>query len=114
MSAQCLFCKIAKGEIPAQKIFENDNVLGFVDIHPQARVHLLFVHKKHSENIAEMSTHDHTIAQVFKAIAEYTQDNELHSAGYRVVVNQGADAGQTVFHTHFHVLGGESLGHFGR
>ncbi|MFA6238366.1 MAG: HIT domain-containing protein [Bacteriovorax sp.] len=114
MSANCLFCKIASGEIPSQKIFENDHVFGFVDIHPQAKVHLLFVHKNHTGNINEMSNNDQSIAQVFKGIAEYTNSNELHKEGFRVVTNQGRHSGQTVFHTHFHVVGGEALGHFGR
>lgn len=114
MSATCLFCKISKGEIPAQKIFENEHVFGFVDIHPQAKTHLLFVHKTHTDNIIEMSKDDHSIAQVYRAIAEYTQTNDLHTKGFRVVTNHGPHAGQTVFHTHFHVVGGESLGRFGR
>ena len=114
MSANCLFCKIAKGEIPAQKIFENDHVTGFVDIHPQAKIHLLFVHKKHTANINEMSGDPESLAQIFQAITDYTKGSELNKNGYRVVTNQGPDAGQTVFHTHFHIVGGEALGHFGR
>ena len=114
MSDNCLFCKIGKGVIPSQKIFENENVFGFVDIHPQAKTHLLFVHKKHTVNINEMSADPESVGQVFAAITEYTQDRELSKHGYRIVTNMGTDAGQTVFHTHFHVLGGESLGHFGR
>lgn len=114
MSAKCLFCRIAKGEIPSQKVFENEHVFGFVDIHPQAKIHLLFVHKKHTNNINEMCSDEHSIAQLFQGIAEYTKTNDLHREGFRVVTNQGTDAGQTVFHTHFHVLGGEGLGHFGR
>jgi histidine triad (HIT) family protein len=114
MSANCLFCKIAKGEISAQKVFENEHVFGFVDIHPQAKIHLLFVHKKHTANINEMSGDPEAIAQMFHGIAEYTKGQELSKNGYRIVTNQGPDAGQTVFHTHFHIVGGEALGHFGR
>lgn len=114
MSAKCLFCKIANGEIPSNKIFENENVIGFVDIHPQAKIHLLFVHKKHTDNINEMSVDDHSIAQLFRGIAEYTSSNDLHKEGFRIVTNLGPNAGQTVFHTHFHVVGGEMLGRFGR
>ena len=114
MSANCLFCKIAKGIIPAQKVFENEHVFGFVDIHPQAKIHLLFVHKKHTENINEMSGDPDSIAQMFQGIADYTKGGELSKNGYRIVSNQGLNAGQSVFHTHFHVLGGEALGHFGR
>jgi histidine triad (HIT) family protein len=114
MSSSCLFCKIINGEIPATKIFENESVLGFVDIHPQAKTHLLFLHKKHTANINEMSTDELSLAQVFKAITEYTNSNNLNEEGFRVVVNQGKNGGQTVFHTHFHVVGGEPLGRFGR
>jgi histidine triad (HIT) family protein len=114
MSTKCLFCRIAKGEIPSQKVFENEHVYGFVDIHPQAKVHLLFIHKKHTQNINEMSGDAQSIGQVFQAIAEYTKSNDLHREGFRVVTNQGLDAGQTVFHAHFHLVGGEALGHFGR
>lgn len=114
MSSSCIFCKIAKGEIPSKKVFENENVFGFVDLHPQAKIHLLFVHKKHTENINEMSSEDQHLGQVFQGIAEYTKSNDLHREGFRIVTNQGPDAGQTVFHTHFHVLGGEKLGRFGK
>lgn len=114
MGDNCLFCKIGKGLIPSQKIFENENVFGFVDIHPQAKTHLLFVHKNHTENINEMSGDPKSLVQVFEAITEYTHGIELSKKGFRIVTNMGADAGQTVFHTHFHLLGGEALGHFGR
>ena len=109
----CLFCKIADGEIPSNKVFENDKVMGFVDLHPQAKDHLLFVHKSHSTNINEMSDDALNISDVFKAISEFTKSNNLSKNGFRIVTNSGAHAGQTVFHTHFHVLGGEPLGHFG-
>ena len=113
MSDNCLFCKISKGEIPSKKVFENENVFAFEDIHPQAKIHLLFVHKKHTANINEMSADGESIAAIFRAINEYTQDKALSREGFRVLTNSGPDAGQTVFHTHFHVVGGESLGHFG-
>ncbi len=114
MSENCLFCKIGTGAIPSQKIFENEKVFGFVDIHPQAKTHLLFVHKTHTSNINDMSKDSTAIAEVFQAIAEYTKDKDLSTDGFRVVTNLGPNAGQTVFHTHFHVVGGEPLGHFGR
>jgi histidine triad (HIT) family protein len=114
MSDNCLFCKISKGEIPSKKIFENEHVFGFEDIHPQAKVHLLFVHKTHTAHINEMSKDVKAIGEIFKAIAEYTHDKPLSTEGFRVVTNLGPNAGQTVFHTHFHVVGGEPLGHFGR
>ncbi|MDO9183729.1 MAG: HIT domain-containing protein [Bacteriovorax sp.] len=114
MSSNCLFCKISSGEIPSQKIYEDEHVFGFVDIHPQAKIHLLFLHKKHTANINEMSTDPKAIAQMFHGIAEYSKSCDLATNGFRVVTNLGADGGQSVFHTHFHILGGEPLGHFGR
>ncbi len=112
--SDCLFCKIIKGEIPSKKVFENEHVYAFQDIHPQAKVHLLFLHKIHSANINEMSKDSTSIGEIFKAIAEYTQDKPLSTDGFRVVTNLGPHSGQTVFHTHFHVVGGEPLGLFGR
>jgi histidine triad (HIT) family protein len=114
MSVNCLFCKIVKGEIPSQKIFDNEHVTGFVDIHPQAKIHMLFVHKTHTADINEMSKDSISIAEVFQAIASYTKENGMTEKGFRVVTNLGADAGQTVFHTHFHLVGGEPLGRFGK
>ena len=111
----CLFCGIVRRQIPSKKVFENDVVLGFEDISPMAKKHLLFIHKKHSTNISEM-VGDNTayLADVFEAVCSYTRDEKLDLTGFRIVVNQGKDAGQTIFHTHFHLLAGEKLGSFGR
>lgn len=113
MSENCLFCKIVKGEIPATKIHESEKVVGFVDIHPQAKKHYLFVHKNHTANINEMCADVQSLGDVYQAIAEFTKKEQLDQSGFRVVTNLGKHAGQTVFHTHFHVVGGEPLGHFG-
>jgi histidine triad (HIT) family protein len=111
----CLFCKIFKGEIPSNKVFESDNVIGFRDLHPQAKDHVLFIHKNHNANIAEMASSDpEDIIEVIRAITRFAKESGLEKTGVRIVSNSGPDAGQTIFHTHFHVLGGEQLGHFGR
>ncbi len=107
----CIFCKIMMGQIPCKKAFENDDVLAFHDLHPLARHHVLFIHKKHTANVNGMSTV--AVGQVFTAIKAYTAGTELEKGGFRVVTNLGPDAGQTVHHTHFHVLGGEKLKGFG-
>ena len=107
----CLFCKIISGEIPSTKVYEDKNVFGFVDIHPQASEHYLFIHKEHSTNVNEMNS-DH-IAQVFAAIKIFTEERGLAKTGFRIVTNQGQHGCQTVFHTHFHILGGEQLSSFG-
>ena len=107
----CLFCKIIKGEIPSEKVFENENVYAFKDIAPMAKEHYLFISKTHSKNVNEMSAQQ--IQEIFAAIKEFTQSHSLEENGFRVVTNINQHGGQTVFHTHFHVLGGEQLRAFG-
>lgn len=110
----CLFCKIFKREIPADVVYEDNNVLGFKDINPQAKTHLLFIHKTHSENINHMiRLSSSQLNQVFSAIEKYTNENGIEDKGFRLVTNVGAEAGQSVFHTHIHLLAGEKLGRFG-
>lgn len=111
----CLFCKIIAGEIPSKKVFENEDVLAFEDINPLAKQHLLFISKNHTTNVNEMTSQSGAdILKVFSAINEFTTSNELSKDGFRVVTNLGQHGCQSVFHTHFHVLGGEQLGSFGR
>lgn len=113
--SDCLFCKIIKGEIPSKKVFENELVFAFEDIHPMAKIHHLFIHKKHTHDINSLIGNDpDQVKDVYHAIKEWTESTELKKNGFRVVTNCGPDAGQTVFHTHFHVLGGEKLGRFGK
>lgn len=112
--SDCLFCKIVKGEIPATKIYEDDKVVGFKDLRPQAAIHQLFIHKNHTKNLNDLVSKEPSQAsEILGAIARYADQEKLVEPGYRVVTNIGPNAGQTVFHTHFHLLGGESLGHFG-
>ena len=110
----CLFCKILKNEIPSEKVFENENVYAFKDIYPQAKEHYLFIHKAHTSNINDMADHQtEHVGDIFRAISIFTKEQNLVENGFRVVTNCGPDAGQTVFHTHFHVLGGGPLAGFG-
>lgn len=111
----CLFCKIAKGEIPSTKVYEDDKVLAFKDIAPVAKTHVLFIHKGHSKNLTEMmnGSADH-LTDVFAAIASWTKEQGLDEQGYRLVNNCGESAGQTVFHTHFHIISDSKLGSFGK
>lgn len=112
--SDCIFCKIVEGKIPSTKIFENANVIGFKDLRPQARVHQLFIHKRHSNDINELSKSDPTqLSDLFEAMRLYSEEEGLTKDGFRIVTNLGPNAGQTVFHTHFHLLAGEPLGHFG-
>jgi histidine triad (HIT) family protein len=114
MEGITIFEKIINRQIPAEIVYEDENVLAFRDIYPQAPIHLLFIHKEKTTNAIEMAQKksDHLIA-IFNAIAEYAKQNKLDQAGLRIVSNVGSDGGQTVFYTHFHVLAGTKLKGFG-
>lgn len=112
--SDCLFCKFVSGELETGKVYEDEHVLGFKDIYPQAKEHYLFIAKEHTQNINELvSKNPEDIARVYQAISKFTQEKKLDQSGFRVVTNLGKHGGQTIFHTHFHVLGGEQLSHFG-
>ncbi len=113
--ADCIFCKIIAGVIPSTKIYENDKVLGFKDLSPHAAKHLLFIHKRHTTNVNQLTETDpQQLTDLFRAMREYTKDSKMDQEGFRIVTNEGSFGGQTVFHTHFHLLGGEPLGRFGK
>lgn len=104
----CLFCKIAERKIPADIIFENDHVLAFRDISPQAPVHILVIPKEHISSPEEISEANSAVAgKVIAAAAEIAKQNDLE--GYRLVFNCNEIAGQTVFHLHCHLLGGRKM-----
>jgi len=112
--SDCLFCKIIAGEVPSQKVYEDEKVFAFEDIYPQAKSHWLFIHKEHTKNVNEMANEKpEQLLDLFKAISTVTKEKDVVEEGYRVVTNNGPAAGQTVFHTHFHVLSGEKLKGFG-
>ncbi len=104
----CLFCKIIAGEIPAEIVFRNESVVAFNDISPQAPTHVLIVPTLHVENAAELAKRSPTItAAILSAAGEIATARGL--TGYRSIFNTGAEAGQSVFHAHLHLLGGRSL-----
>jgi len=109
MSA-CLFCRIAAGEIPAQKVAENDHALAFRDINPQAPTHVLIIPKTHlADSAAQVGgAQSAVLGAVFELAAEVARDERLDQ-GWRLVTNVGAHAGQTVHHLHFHLLGGRPM-----
>lgn len=112
--SDCLFCKIIAGEIPSTKVYEDEKVFAFQDISPMAKNHWLFIHKEHTKNVNEMANEkEEHLLDIFRAISTVTKEQNVVENGYRVVTNNGPDAGQTVFHTHFHVLSGEKLSVFG-
>lgn len=105
----CIFCKIAAGEIPAAKVYEDDKMLVFKDIEPKAEIHLLAIPKIHFASLAEMDGEmSETVKYMLEKIPRIAANNGLEN-GYRLIINQGADAGQTVFHLHIHILGGQTL-----
>ncbi len=105
----CLFCKIIAGEIPSTKVYEDDTVLAFRDIAPQAPTHILVIPKEHIGSVAEVSSQNSgVVAHIFEVIPRVAEAEGLAN-GYRVVSNCGQDAGQTVHHLHFHILGGKPL-----
>ena len=110
MSEDCLFCKIAGGEIPADKVYEDDRIIAFRDLSPQAQVHVLIVPRKHVATLNDADDQDRELLGHILLKAKSIAADEGVEAGYRVVNNCGASAGQSVFHIHFHVLGGRSLG----
>ncbi len=107
----CIFCKIIKGDIPAEKVYEDENVLAFNDINPNAKIHILVIPKKHIKDVDSLEDEDHnTLGYIFKAMKKIAKDKGLDSSGYRIIVNNGKDAHQEVKHLHFHILGGCDLG----
>ena len=106
----CLFCRIIQGEIPSEKIYEDEFVYAFRDIDPKAPTHVLIVPKKHISSVNELDEEDTALlGNVFKAVQAIVVDEGIDQTGYRVVVNTLSDGGQTVAHLHFHLLGGRSL-----
>ncbi len=106
----CLFCSIIKGDIPSTKVYEDETVYAFKDINPMAPVHVLIVPKKHLSSINDVTQENSgVIAHIYEVAAKLAKELGISESGYRVVSNCGADAGQTVFHLHFHLLGGKKL-----
>lgn len=107
----CLFCKIINREIPASIVYEDDEVLAFNDINPQASTHVLIVPKQHIATLNDLEPgHDALVGTVVRRAAAIAKARGLDAPGYRTVFNTNRDAGQTVFHIHLHLIGGRSLG----
>jgi len=105
----CLFCKIASGEIPSAAVYQDERVYSFADINPKAPVHVLIVPRQHIDSLGEATSEQNALlGHLMFAAAEIARDKGL-AKGYRVVVNTGADGGQTVDHLHLHLLGGRQM-----
>ena len=111
MSGDCLFCRIASGDQPASVVYENDAVVAFEDISPQAPTHLLIIPRDHLESINDLNEeHTELAGRIMRAAKEIAGERGFAAAGYRVVINCGADGGQVVPHLHAHLLAGRGLG----
>ena len=104
----CLFCKIVAGEIPATVVYEDDNVLAFKDINPQMPIHILIIPKAHYDSVAD-EIPDEELGYLMNTVKKVAQIQGMENSGYRVIINTGDDAQQTVHHVHVHVLGGETM-----
>lgn len=106
----CIFCKIVSGEIPSEFVYEDDQVVAFRDLSPLAPIHILIVPKEHKKNLSEYSAEDaQLLGHVLLVAAQIAREQGIEDGGYRVVTNAGENAGQSVQHTHFHLLGGRKL-----
>jgi len=111
MADNCLFCKISKGEIPSSKVYEDDKVFAFKDINPQAPQHIVIIPKKHISGLDNVSEEDKEIlGHIQFAASKIAKSLPEFKNGFRVINNCGPDGGQTVFHIHYHLLGGRTFG----
>jgi len=110
VDSSCLFCRIVAGEIPADVVRESDRVLAFRDVNPQAPVHILLIPKEHLESVADVAEHHaDTLTDIMQAATHLARAEGVAESGWRLVTNVGPDAGQSVYHLHFHLLGGRSM-----
>lgn len=106
----CIFCKIANGELGTAMVYEDEYVAAFKDLNPQAPIHILVVPKKHYENVLAIQENDNIIAKIYGAINKIAKQEGFGENGFRVINNCGKDAGQTIMHMHFHIIAGKALG----
>jgi histidine triad (HIT) family protein len=110
----CLFCKIIAGEIPSRQAYQDERVVAFHDIAPQAPVHILIVPREHLRGLSDLTAdHGPLLGAIHAAANTIARQQRIAETGYRLVVNNGPHSGQTVFHLHYHLLGGAPLGRFG-
>ncbi len=106
----CIFCRIIKGEIPSRTVYEDDDILAFEDINPQAPTHILIIPKQHFASLLEIPDEkENLLGKILIKGRDIAQKRGLDDSGFRIVLNTGKDSGQDVFHIHFHVLGGRRM-----
>ena len=107
----CIFCKIIKGEIPSEKVYEDDEILAFKDIQPAAPIHVLVIPKKHITNLMEVSEQDSELmGKIVRTMQVIAKQLDIDQKGFRIISNCGPDSGQEVMHLHFHLLAGRTMG----
>ncbi len=107
----CIFCKISKGEIPSEKVYEDEEVLAFKDIHPAAPIHILVIPKKHIAKVTDIMPEDEAlVGKMYTVINKIAKEQGFAEDGFRMIINCGRDAGQEVMHLHFHILAGTKMG----
>jgi len=110
VESTCIFCKIASREIPAEVLRETDRVVAFRDLDPKAPTHILLIPKEHVESLAGIEDrHADMLADIMQSATHLARTEGIHDSGWRLVSNVGPDAGQAVFHLHFHMLGGRAM-----
>lgn len=110
MAADCLFCKIIQGQIPAKLVHQDEQCIGFSDINPQAPLHALFVPKRHVATLNDATVEDRELlGHLMFSAAKFAREKGFSDSGFRVVLNTNRDAGQTVFHVHLHLLAGRQM-----
>ncbi len=110
MNPACPFCKIISGELPASIVYKDELVTAFRDIHPVAPTHILVVPNKHIQSVSQVETEDeHILGRLFSVARKVAEIDQITAGGYRAIVNTGPHSGQTVFHLHMHVIGGQHL-----
>jgi diadenosine tetraphosphate (Ap4A) HIT family hydrolase len=108
--SDCLFCAIVEGKIKANLVYQDDTVVAFKDIAPRAPVHILIIPRKHVVSVLDLGpSHSVLIGEIFQVVGKLAREQGIAESGFRVVVNSGADAGQSVFHLHCHLLGGRQM-----
>ena len=110
MDSNCVFCQIIDGKSPSKTVFEDDQVVAFLDINPAAPVHILIVPKDHIPSINHLADHqEELIGHLFTIAKQLAKENGIADSGYRLIINSGPDAGQAVYHIHLHLLGGGQM-----
>ena len=109
--SDCIFCKIANKEIPTDFVYEDEKIVAFKDINPQAPIHILVIPKKHIESIVDLKDEDEMlVGKMFTVVRKIAKEYNIEESGFRLIVNCKEDAGQEVPHLHFHILAGKKLG----